>query len=123
MAVSPEYREYVLEQLERIGPVRAKRMFGGVGLYCEDLFFALLDDDRLFFKVDDANRADYEARGLHPFDPFQDGVHLMQYYEVPAEVVEDPDELRVWMDKALAVARRKKSGASTKSRAGKGKRP
>lgn len=115
MAVSPEYREFVLEQLERVAPVRARRMFGGVGLYRDDLFFAVLDDDRMYFKVDDTNRPDYEALGQRPFDPFKDGVHLLQYYEVPADVVEDPDELRLWIDKALEVARRKKAG-------GKGRR-
>jgi DNA transformation protein len=106
MPVSPEYREFVVEQLERVAAVRTKSMFGGVGLYGDGLFFALLDDDRLYFKVDDSNRPDYEARGLGPFDPFKDGIHLMQYYEVPAEIVEDPDELQVWMGKALDVARR-----------------
>ncbi len=112
MPVSPEYREFALEQLERVAPVRARGMFGGVGLYSGELFFALLDDDRMYFKVDDSNRPDYEALGQRPFDPFKDGVHLMQYYEVPPDIVEDPDELRLWMDKALDVARRKKSGKS-----------
>lgn len=110
MAVSPEYRDFVIEQLERVAPVRAKRMFGGVGIYSGDLFFALLDDDRMYFKVDDTNRPDYEALGQGPFDPFKDGVRLMQYYEVPADIVEDPDELRPWMDKALEVARRARAG-------------
>lgn len=131
MPVSPEYREFVLEQLERVAPVRARRMFGGVGLYRDDLFFAVLDDDRMYFKVDDTNRPDYEALGQRPFDPFKDGVHLLQYYEVPPDVVEDPDELCLWMDKALEVARRKKAdgkGQTAKSgtkprRAGKGTTP
>jgi DNA transformation protein and related proteins len=114
MAVSPEYQAYVLEQLERVAPVRARRMFGGVGLYSEDLFFALLDDDRLYFKVDDTNRPDYEALGQQPFDPFKDGVRLMQYYEVPADLIEDPDDLRPWLDKALAVARGKSAGKGPK---------
>ena len=108
MAVSPEYREFVLEQLERVAPVRARPMFGGVGLYCEDLFFALLDDDRMYFKVDDTNRPDYEALGLGPFDPYKDGVHLMQYYEVPPDVRNDPDEFLAWAREAIAEARKGK---------------
>jgi DNA transformation protein len=104
MPVSPEFQEFALEQLEQIAPVRAKRMFGGVGLYSQELFFALLDDDTVYFKVDDGNRSDYEALGLGAFDPYKDGVHLMQYYPVPAEVLEDAEQLRPWMDKALAAA-------------------
>lgn len=110
MPVSPEYRVYVLEQMERVTPVRARSMFGGVAVYDDDLLFALLDDDRLYFKVDDTNRADYEALGQPQFDPAKDGVHLMPYFEVPADLIEDPDELRPWLDKAVAVARRKKAG-------------
>lgn len=117
MPVSPEFLEFALEQLEQIAPVRAKRMFGGVGLYSGELFFALLDDDTVYFKVDDGNRADYEALGLGPFDPYKDGVHLMQYYPVPAEVLEDTEALRSWMDKALAAA----LAAKTKKRPKKSK--
>lgn len=111
MPVSPDFRELVLEQLERVTPVHARRMFGGVGIYAGDLFFALIDDDTLYFKVDDTNRPDYEALGLGPFRPYGPEGEVMQYYEVPADVLEDPDELRPWVEKAVAVARRKRSGA------------
>lgn len=104
MPVSPEYRDYVIEQLERVHPVRARSMFGGVGLYHADLFFALLDDDNLYFKVDDSNRGDFETLGMGPFRPFGNDAHVMQYYEVPADVLENADTLRIWMDKAIAVA-------------------
>ena len=68
MAVSPGYQTFVLDQLRRVLPgVRAKRMFGGVGLYADDLFFALIDDDVLFLKADDETRGDFERRGLRPF--------------------------------------------------------
>jgi DNA transformation protein and related proteins len=106
MAVSKRYREFVLEQLERIAPVTARAMFGGVGLYCEGLFFALMDDDTLYFKVDDSNRSDFEKVGMGPFSPFGDESHVMQYYEVPAEVIEDEEQLSIWMKGALAVAAR-----------------
>jgi DNA transformation protein len=55
MAVSQSYREFVLEQLGRVSRVTGKAMFGGVGIYAQGLFFALIAEDRLYFKVDDCN--------------------------------------------------------------------
>lgn len=111
MPVSPAYREFVLEQLERVAPVTARSMFGGVGIYSGGLFFALLADDTLYLKVDGSNRPHFEARGMEPFRPYGDE-RAMQYYELPAELLEDPDRLRPWVDAALAVAR----GAKTRKR-------
>lgn len=109
MSVSPSFRGFILEQLGRAtSGIRARSMFGGVGVYANDLFFALLDDDTLYFKVDDMTRPQFAHRGMGPFRPYGEGGEVMQYYEVPAEVLEDPDELRVWVDAAVAVARRAK---------------
>lgn len=105
MAVTPSYRSFVIEQLERISSITAKNMFGGVGLYAEGYFFALIGDDRLYFKVDDSNRPDFEAAEMEPFRPYGDD-RAMQYYEVPIEVLEDVDALQDWVAKAIAVARR-----------------
>ena len=84
-------------------------MFGGVGLYSGDLFFALIAEDTLYFKVDASNRPDFEERGMEPFRPFGEDGGTMQYYEVPEDLLEDPDALRPWAEKALAVARGSKS--------------
>jgi len=119
MAVSPGYQTFVLDQLRRVLPgVRAKRMFGGVGLYADELFFALIDDDALYLKVDDATRPDFERRGLRPFQPFGEGSAPMQYYQLPEDLLEDPDAQRPWADAAVAVARRAKAkkGAGRKKR-------
>ncbi len=112
MAVSEEYLDYVLEQLECVGPVVPKRMFGGVGLYLDGLFFALIADDILRFKVDESNKKDFESRGMEAFRPYRHKSTTMQYYEVPIEVLEDQEGLRSWAEKALAVARRKKEKKS-----------
>jgi DNA transformation protein len=82
-------------------------MFGGAGLYFDGLFFALIADDILYFKVDDSNRPDYEAAGMGPFRPFPDKSTVMRYYEVPIEVLENRDALREWAEKARRVAERK----------------
>jgi len=70
MAVSDSYRVYVLEQLQVVGTVTAKAMFGGVGLYRDGMFFGLIDDDTVYLKVDDSNRADFERAGSRPFQPY-----------------------------------------------------
>lgn len=103
MAVSASYRGYVLEQLGAVMPVTAKSMFGGVGVYSAGLFFALMDDDRVYFKVDDSNRPDYEAKGMGAFHPFGDE-RAMAYFEVPEDVLEDTEELERWMRRSLRVA-------------------
>ncbi|HEV2150225.1 MAG TPA: TfoX/Sxy family protein [Longimicrobiaceae bacterium] len=105
MAVSREFRDYVLEQLGRVAPVTSRAMFGGVGIYSEGVFFALMDDDLVYFKTDDTNRPDFERAGKGPFRPFGEEAKPMRYHELPGELLEDPDQLRPWMEKALAVAR------------------
>jgi DNA transformation protein len=105
MAVTPSYRDYVLDQLSGLGRVRANRMFGGAGLYCEELFFGIVADDTLYLKVDDSNRPDFIARGMAPFRPYRDRPELsMRYYEVPADVLEDAEALVAWGRKAIRVA-------------------
>jgi DNA transformation protein and related proteins len=108
MAVTDSFVAYVVEQLEPVGAITPRRMFGGVGVYAGDLFFALIDDDVLYFKVDDSNRGDFERAGSGPFRPYGPGGEVMQYYTVPALVLEDADELARWAAKAIAVARAKK---------------
>ena len=57
-------------------------MFGGVGIYAQGLFFALIAEDRLYFKVDDTTRPSFEQRGMEPFRPFGED-SAMGYYELP----------------------------------------
>jgi DNA transformation protein and related proteins len=111
MKVSPAYRDFVLEQLRHATPVTAKSMFGGVGIYAEDGFFAVIADDRLYFKVDATNRPDFESEGMQPFTPYPDRNVTMSYYEVPVSVLEDVDQLRAWARRSIAVARRAKSSS------------
>jgi DNA transformation protein len=80
-------------------------MFGGIGLYSNGVFFGLIDNDTLFFKVNDSNRGDYVARNMAAFRPFRDKPDLsMSYFTVPADALEDRDELAVWARKSIAVA-------------------
>ena len=111
MTVSASFRTFIVDQLGRVvARVRARSMFGGVGIYANQLFFALIDDDTLYFKVDDSNRPDFERLGMKPFQPYGEGGEIMQYYQVPADLLEDLDALRPWAEKAIAVAARKAKG-------------
>jgi DNA transformation protein len=107
MSVSDEFLEYVRDQLRDLGDLRVKRMFGGAGLYCGETFFSILVDDRLYLKVDDSSRGDYEVRGLAPFSYSRKDGRVMvmrSYCPVPADVLEDPAALVQWARKALNAA-------------------
>lgn len=104
LRVTPEFRDFVLDQLAGVPQLRAKRMFGGVGLYAGERFFAILAADELFFKVGAGNRAAYEAAGSEPFRPVLDRPVSMSYWRVPIEVLEDPAVLGEWAKDAIAAA-------------------
>lgn len=110
MAVSPDYRDYVLEQLPASLAITHRAMFGGVGIYAHGLFFALIAEDVLYLKVDDTNRGDFEALGCEAFQPFG-APKPMNYFAVPAEVLDDPEDLGAWARRALDVAARAKGKA------------
>lgn len=109
MAVSESFKTYVIEQLTRLRPdIRSRGMFGGVGIYAGERFFALIDDDVLYLKVDDVTRVDFEREGMGPFQPFGPGGEVMQYYELPAGLLDDPAELAPWVEAAIEVVARAK---------------
>lgn len=108
MAISVSFRTYLLEQLGGVRPVTTRPMFGGLTFFAEGRAFALADDGVIYFKVDGTNRLDFEAAGMGPFLPFGDPDRPMQYYALPAEVLEDPEQLALWMAKAIAVAAKAK---------------
>jgi DNA transformation protein len=109
-----ELADHVTEQLAPLGAVRARAMFGGHGIYLDDLMFALIADETLYFKVDDANRADYEAAGSTPFKLYADRATLMPYWVVPDEVMEDRARLIGWARKSVDAALRARAVKSAK---------
>src|SRR5260370_40820470 len=105
------FRTFAVDQLSRVVPqLRARAMFGGVGIYAGQLFFALVADDTLYFKVDDSNRPEFERLGMKPFQPYGEGGEVIQYYQVPPDLLEDPEALRPWAEKAIAVAAKRRKG-------------
>lgn len=109
MAVNEGFKDYVVDQLEQLGWVTIKKMFGGAGIYYDGIIFGLLADDVLYFKVDDSNRSDYEQTGMEPFQPFADKPMVMPYYEVPVEILENKELLSDWARKALLASKNKPS--------------
>jgi DNA transformation protein len=109
MARSNEFVEFVLESLQPLGGVSARRMFGGFGIYKDGVMFALVAYDQLYLKVDDGNRAAYEAADLPHFTYTDKGKPIrMPYREAPPEGFDDPDILCAWAHDAFAAALRTK---------------
>lgn len=96
----------MLDQLGEIENVTARPMFGGTGLYSDSVFFGIVFYDILYLKVNDSTRKDYERAGMKPFQPYADRPLTMQYYEVPAQVLEDREKLTKWARRAIAIAER-----------------
>ena len=115
MATNMDFADEAIERLSRVASgIRGRKMFGGVGIYSGEIFFALVAYDRLWFKVDDSNRGDFEARGMKPFQPFPDRPMTMSYYELPPDLLDDSDSLRVWAARSIAIARSTKKAKAPK---------
>src|SRR5262245_13841112 len=101
------FRDFVLDQLAGLDDVEARRMFGGYGLYQDEIFFGILHRGRLFFKIDDATVDEYRSRKMKPFRP-NDRQTLKSYYQVPVEIIEDADQLGDWAARAIACQNRRR---------------
>jgi DNA transformation protein len=105
MSVSDSYLAFVLEQLAEVPGVVTKRMFGGMGIYSDGTFFAVIDNDTLFFKVDETLAKRYRDKGMPPFAPIPGAKPMMGYYQVPPDVLEDARTLAKWAKDSIAIAR------------------
>jgi len=94
------FKDFVLDQLQDLDGVEARRMFGGFGLYRDETFFAIVHKGGLYFKIDDATVGEYRKRKMKPFQPNVKQT-IKSYYQVPAEIIEDSDQLRGWAMKAI----------------------
>jgi DNA transformation protein len=94
---------FIVDQLSELGQVEARVMFGGAGFYHAGDFFGILFEDCLYFRVSDETVGEYQKRGMRPFTPFKSRGASKRYYEVPAEVLESPDELVRWAKQSLAA--------------------
>lgn len=106
MAVSADVT-WVHDLLEAFGPVRLKRMFGGHGVYADDVMIAIVADATLWLKVDGASRAEFERNGSTAFVYQKKGVAAeTSYWRLPDDGVDDPDRAAEYARLALDAARR-----------------
>ena len=114
MPVSPDFVEFVLEQLEPLGHPSSNRMFGGVGVYIDGFIISIIVNDQIYLKVDDETRATFEDEGLEPFSYQKKAgeVGVMSYYTAPESALDDGDDLCKWarlaLDASLRSAKKKK---------------
>ena len=94
------FRDFVVEQIEGLPGFRSRSMFGGFGLYSGDQFFGLIYQRRLYFRTGDDTRAAYTAAGMGFFQP-NPKQSLKNYYEVPADILEDHEALFRWAEAAI----------------------
>ncbi|MCF8470480.1 MAG: TfoX/Sxy family protein [Parvibaculum sp.] len=125
MAVSSEYKAFVVEQREPLGSIHTRNMFGGAGVYLDNLMFGLIAGETLYFKADERNRADYEDEGMGPFTVqlARGGTGSFSYYEVPERLYDEPDELVEWARKALDATLAAKAARPAKKKKTGHKKP
>lgn len=126
--MSQAFVDHCLELLCPLGPVRARRMFGGHGLYANDVFVALIAFERLYLKVDGQTEAPFAAAGCEPFVYEGKGTPVrMSYWSVPDEAMESPALMAPWarlaMQAAVRAASRKSKSAPPASPGGAAKKP
>jgi len=122
MSANDELLEILKDALGRIGTVNGRRMFGGVGVYFDGTFFAIIDDGTIYLKTSDETRQTFEAEGSRAFSYMtKTGLaELHSYWRLPERLLDDADELRDWARTSIAAAN---SAASQKKRAPKAEKP
>lgn len=100
-----EFLEYTRETLQPFGLDKIRPMFGGFGLYYNEVMFALIADNELYFKADGKSAQFFKESGSEPFSYESKGRRIkMSYWKVLPEVLEDSDTLKTWYDMAYGVA-------------------
>jgi DNA transformation protein len=103
--VSPED---IRELFAAFGAVSIRRMFGGAGIFADDMMFGLVDEGVIYLKVDADNAPAFDRENLEPFTYMTGSGKRasMSYRRMPDRLYDDPEELMVWARAALAAARR-----------------
>ena len=97
------FEDRVHDRLSALGEVTSQPMFGGLGFYWRETIFGIVFGDRLYFKVDDRSKGKFESRGMGPFHP-NERQTLNSYYEVPPDVLADPEAVLSWAREAIRAA-------------------
>lgn len=122
MANSPDFVTHALDLLSLLGPVQARSMFGGHGLYARGVMFGLLDDDELFLKTDDVCRAAFEGAGCRRWSFPSKGERVeTDYFRPPDDAHEDAEGMLPWARLALEAALRKAAAKAARASRPRGK--
>lgn len=105
MRVKSSLASYVAEQLAPLGRISSRAIFGGVGVFIDDRLLAIVMGEKLYLHTDKSNLDDYVARGMQQFKPYPNAFDLTtDHHEVPQEIVNDVEQLKVWGERALNAA-------------------
>ena len=102
--------ESILSKLTPHGPITARAMFGGYGIYFDKKIFSILIGEQLFFRVDQSNIQDYEHYKCKPF--VYEGKNkpvALPYMTLPEEILNNPKELPKWIEKSLHTSLKNRS--------------
>ena len=101
-------RDFLIDLFADFGPVTIRKMFSGFGISADGINFALALRAGLFFRADETTIPQFEAEGSKPFQ-YQTStktVTVNSYWELPARLFDDSEELSAWARAALAAAQR-----------------
>lgn len=106
MGSSKDYAKYVTEDLmSEIDGISARAMFGGFGMYKDGIIFGLIVENQLYFKVDETTMEKYKKLGGKPFEYEMRGkVSAMPYWLVPETILDNVEELRMWVEEAAEIS-------------------
>jgi DNA transformation protein len=112
---TPAFVAHCVELLQPLGSVRTKRMFGGFGLYVDEIFIAIIAFERLYLKVDGQSRPAFDAEGCEPFVyDGKNGSVSVGYWTAPADALDSPALMLPWARRALQAALAARAAKPTK---------
>jgi DNA transformation protein and related proteins len=102
-----QYVDYILDLLSQFGSIRARRMFSGYGIYKDDIFFALIVNDNVYFKISESDRSTYKSFGSQPLSFTKKNGQLitMNYWQVPIDILENQKKLTTLVENSLRAAK------------------
>lgn len=99
------FKDFIFDQLEDLDELDCRPMFGGYGLYQDDIFFGIMFKGRLYFKTDSMTVGPFIKMGMKPFRPNARQT-LKNYYELPVDIIEDRDRVTEWARKAIQCGKK-----------------
>ncbi|MCC6208991.1 MAG: TfoX/Sxy family protein [Gammaproteobacteria bacterium] len=106
-----EFIDHLRDVFRQFGPIEARRMFGGYGVYHDGLMFGLIVDETLYLKADEGNAQYFRAMDLPQFEYLRRGKPTrLSYYRAPDDLMDDPSEAALWARRSFEAALRGRRG-------------